>query len=154
MTAHVVIEALDRELPATLSSKTLPRLRDEIGFEGVLISDDLEMAAIADRFSISEAASKAVAAGCDLLLVCHRADRQREAVQGLCHWAEQSASHMDRLRQASEQVRLLAARLAPFVAKTFDPSALRQPEALAFAQHFAGEASRDPTEPSEPSGVA
>jgi len=146
MTAHVVIDALDPELPATLSSRTLPELRAEIGFEGVMISDDLEMAAISDRFSISEAAGRAVAAGCDLLLVCHRADRQWEAVEGLCRWAEKSAANHDRLRQASERVLRLAGKLAPSVAKSYEASALRRPDALAFAERFARDASHGPTE--------
>ncbi len=147
MTAHVVIEALDPDLPATLSPRTLPALREEVGFKAVMISDDLEMAAIADRFSMSEAASRAVGAGCDLLLVCHRADRQLEAIEGLCRWAEESTSNLERLRQASERVRRLAEGSAPSVATTFEPAALRRPDALAFAELFAGKISRDPTEP-------
>jgi beta-N-acetylhexosaminidase len=146
MTAHVIIDALDSVLPATLSPRTLTTLRDEIGFQGVMISDDLEMAAISDRFAISEAAWRAVAAGCDLLLVCHRADRQWEAVEGLCHWAETSAANLERLRQASERVTQLAAKLAPSIARTFEANALRRPDALAFAGRFAAEASHDPTE--------
>jgi beta-N-acetylhexosaminidase len=146
MTAHVVIDALDPGWPVTLSSKALPRLRSEIGFAGVMISDDLEMAAITEHYPIHEAAWRAIAAGCDLLLVCHRADRQQEAIEGLCRWAEGSQANLGRLRQASERVRQLAARLAPGVAKSFDPGALRQPEALAFSEQFAVEATTDPTE--------
>jgi hypothetical protein len=67
-------------------------------------------------------------------------------VEGLCRWAEQSAANHDRLRQASERVLRLAGKLAPSVAKIFEASALRRPDALAFAERFARDASRDPTE--------
>jgi len=147
MTAHVVVEALDPRLPVTVSRKALRSLREEIGFSGVLISDDLEMAAIADGFSTSEAAWRAVDAGCDLLLVCHRADRQMEAIAGLCRWAEESSENLERLREASTRVRELARRFVPERAQRFEPGALRQPDALAFAQRFSLESSPDPTEP-------
>ena len=84
MTAHVVFEAVDPGVPATMSRKVIEGiLRGEIGFEGVVFSDDLEMGAIADRMGIGEAAVRAIDAGVDCLLVCHRIDRQREAVDAL-----------------------------------------------------------------------
>src|SRR5262249_59815587 len=71
MTAHVVCEALDPGVPATLSRAICASLlRAEIGFEGVLFSDDLEMAAVAARYPIEESAVEAVWAGCDALLIC------------------------------------------------------------------------------------
>jgi beta-N-acetylhexosaminidase len=146
MTAHVVIETLDPELPATLSTRVLPRLRAEIGFEGVMVSDDLEMAAIADRFAMEEAAARAVEAGCDLLLVCHRCDRQQAAIAGISRWAERNVGNRDRLREASGRVARLAATYARSLAPIFEPGALRTAEALAFAERFAGETRSDPTE--------
>jgi len=71
MTAHIVYAALDPDLPATLSSRVVPELlRGELGYEGVVVSDDLEMRAIADRFAPEAIAAGAVAADLDLLLVC------------------------------------------------------------------------------------
>jgi beta-N-acetylhexosaminidase len=71
MTAHVLIPALDEERPATLSKRIVGAwLRDELQYEGVILSDDLEMKAIADRYSVPSAAVLAVEAGCDGLLVC------------------------------------------------------------------------------------
>ncbi|HMI83766.1 MAG TPA: beta-N-acetylhexosaminidase, partial [Polyangiaceae bacterium] len=70
MTAHVVYDELDRETPATLSRRICTNLlRSEIGFRGVLFSDDLEMRALSDRFSIEQTADGAVRAGCDALLI-------------------------------------------------------------------------------------
>jgi beta-N-acetylhexosaminidase len=70
MTAHVLLPALDRERPATLSPAALRLLRGELGFDGVVFSDDLEMRALADRFPIGERVLGALHAGVDALLVC------------------------------------------------------------------------------------
>jgi len=68
MTAHVVYSALDRE-PATLSRPVIDRvIRRQIGFDGVLVSDDLGMGALAGR--LAERVEKALHAGCDLALHC------------------------------------------------------------------------------------
>ncbi len=70
MTAHVVVPSLDESRPATLSPQVLRLLRDELGFHGVIASDDLDMQAIARTWTPPEAAVAAAAAGCDALLVC------------------------------------------------------------------------------------
>jgi beta-N-acetylhexosaminidase len=80
MTAHVVISRLDPERPATLSPAAIDLLRQEIGFEGLLFSDDLEMAAVADHFAPAELVRGALAAGVDALLVCSRADLRDEVL--------------------------------------------------------------------------
>jgi beta-N-acetylhexosaminidase len=84
MTAHVLYPALDRALPATLSRKILHNLlRERLRFRGAIISDALEMKAIADRFGIGEAAVLAVTAGCDVVLVCRGESVQAEAIDRL-----------------------------------------------------------------------
>ena len=84
MTTHVVFEAIDPGVPATMSRAAIEGLlRGELGFEGVVISDDLEMAAIAETTEIGEAAIRAVEAGVDLLLCCHRPERQRRVIDAL-----------------------------------------------------------------------
>lgn len=105
MTAHVVYTALDPKLPATLSPVACTRLRSEIGFGGVLVSDDLEMQAIAARWSVEEAAVQAVAAGCDLLLVCWSDEKQERAVEALGREAERSAAFRARCDEALVRVR-------------------------------------------------
>ena len=54
-------------------------LREEMGYEGVVCTDDLTMGAISNTYGMGEAAVLAVEAGCDLLLVCHGADNLAEA---------------------------------------------------------------------------
>ncbi len=72
MTAHILFPALDTDLPATLSPAILTGLlRDELGYEGLIITDDLEMKGVAARWGVPEAAVLAVEAGADLLLCCH-----------------------------------------------------------------------------------
>jgi len=71
MTAHVVYPALDSSAPATLSPRLVQELlRDELGFEGVIATDDMDMRAVVDGYEPGEAAVLALAAGCDLVLVC------------------------------------------------------------------------------------
>jgi len=69
MTAHVVNRNLDRRYPATLSRATLTTLlRGEMGFSGVIISDDMQMKAIRSHYELADAVKRAVDAGIDILL--------------------------------------------------------------------------------------
>ncbi|MFH0903496.1 MAG: beta-N-acetylhexosaminidase [Pseudomonadota bacterium] len=104
MTAHVVFAALDEAVPATLSKKVLDILRDDWEYDGVLVSDDLEMRAIADNFGVEEAAERAIMAGCDALLFCHSQEKQLQAFEALTRRAEQSSALRDRLNQSCERV--------------------------------------------------
>ncbi len=73
MTAHIHNDALDSERPATLSTPTLMGiLRERIGWEGPIISDDLQMAALSDRYGYEEVVAFAIEAGIDLLLVANQ----------------------------------------------------------------------------------
>lgn len=67
MVSHTIVEALDPELPASLSPAVHQYLRKNMGFDGVIITDDLTMQAITDRYGAGEAAVMAVQAGSDLL---------------------------------------------------------------------------------------
>lgn len=113
MTAHVVVKALDPEVPATLSRAICASLlRAEMGFDGVLFSDDLEMAAIAARWPIETAAVEAVWAGCDALLVCKSEDAQEQAHAALVREAEKNPRFRDRCVQAVQRC-LRVRRLCP-----------------------------------------
>ncbi len=113
MTAHVVFEALDPGVPATLSSKVITGLlRGALGYDGVIVSDDLEMKAVADRWGVAAAAVRAIEAGCDALLVCASAERALEAHRALVENAVADASFAARLREAASRVDGLG-RVAP-----------------------------------------
>lgn len=68
MMAHLMVDCLDDKLPTTLSPKAYEFLRNESKFSKIVITDDMEMKAVADRFSIEEAAIMALNAGTDMLL--------------------------------------------------------------------------------------
>lgn len=83
MTAHVVFAAYDAEAPATLSPRVVSEVvRGEIGFDGVLITDDLSMGALAGP--LRARAEGAFAAGCDLALHCNGALAEMEEVAAGC----------------------------------------------------------------------
>lgn len=112
MTAHVVYPALDPASPATLSRAICTDLvRTELGFEGVLFSDDLEMKAIA--IPPGDAAVRAIAAGCDAVLVCSRADMADEVHAALVKEAEVSASFRTRCEEAFDRMSTMNAKLSP-----------------------------------------
>ncbi|MEV2240844.1 glycoside hydrolase family 3 N-terminal domain-containing protein [Micromonospora sp. NPDC049891] len=70
MTGHLLVPALDPDLPATLSGRILGGLlREEMGFEGVVVTDAVEMGAVADRYGFAGAAVRALAAGADAICV-------------------------------------------------------------------------------------
>jgi beta-N-acetylhexosaminidase len=146
MTAHVLFEAIEPGLPATMSRRVLHGvLREELGFDGVLVSDDLEMKAIADHYSVEEAAVQGTLAGVDLFLVCHSAAVQRRAIEALVKAVESGRVPHERIAEAHQRLARLEARFAhPAEDRlaTLGDSAHR---ALAegLASHFTG---RDPTE--------
>jgi beta-N-acetylhexosaminidase len=69
MTSHIVVPALDAELPGTLSAPVLGLLRDRLGYDGVIVSDALDMAGASAGRGIPEAAVLSLAAGADLLCI-------------------------------------------------------------------------------------
>ncbi len=83
MTSHILFTALDADRPATMSPRLLALLREELKFDGVLVSDDLEMKAIAEHFPMPDAAIDAVVAGCDVLLACHTLALQDAMIETL-----------------------------------------------------------------------
>src|SRR5262249_7008663 len=102
MSAHVVYEQIDAGVPATLSrSICASLLRAELGFEGVLFSDDLEMKAIAARSSIEDAAVEAVWAGCDAVIVSSDEAAQTRTHEALTRAAEKDPRFRDRCIEAA-----------------------------------------------------
>jgi len=114
MTAHVLFPAVEPgDVPATLSPAILTGLlRNELGFEGLICTDCMEMNAIAERFSPEEAAFRAVSAGADLVLFSHTVNRVRAAHSALCTAVLDGTLAHERVRRSLERVRSLRARLA------------------------------------------
>lgn len=108
MTAHVRFPALGEDVPATVSRPAMDGLlRGTLGFQGVAVSDDLEMKAIADP---ARAAVEAVWAGVDVLLVCHHAAVQRTVLDALETAARRGDISPERLEQAHRRIDALVRR--------------------------------------------
>jgi len=109
MTGHLRVLALDPELPATISRVAITRLlREELGFTGVVVSDALEMAGVAQLYGIEEAAVLAVQAGVDAL--CLGGELADEGVVDRVHAALVNAVRTGRL--AESRIHDAAHRLA------------------------------------------
>ncbi len=90
MTSHVVYTGLDPSNPVTFSKNIVTDLlRNKMGYNGVVLTDDLEMGGITDYGSVGDAAVEALIAGHDLLLICHNPERVAEAMEALYTALEQ-----------------------------------------------------------------
>lgn len=125
MTAHVIYKAWDPHLPATLSAPILTGiLRGEKRFPGVIISDDLGMAAVSETMPWEEVPVQALRAGVDLLLICHHRERQEQAyarILGAVQHGELSGALVDR---AVARVHALKSRLHRLLQDVVPPATL------------------------------
>ena len=139
MTAHVMYPALDPDRPATLSRRIATDvLRGELGFRGVLVSDDLGMKAVADRYPIDELATGAVEAGCDHLLIREPSARQQAAFDAILRAAEARAELRTRVEESAARVAALkaACTVAMPAPGAMLPSLLGTPAHKALAASF------------------
>jgi beta-N-acetylhexosaminidase len=114
MTAHVLIPALDDERPASLSRAIVhDLLRVEMKYGGLIISDDLEMRAVAASSTLEKAAVAAVAAGCDAVLLCGTdQDRQVSAIEAIVHAVEAEELSGKAVEESLERHRRAKTRFA------------------------------------------
>ncbi|WP_255461125.1 beta-N-acetylhexosaminidase [Glaciihabitans sp. INWT7] len=111
MTSHIMVPQLDAQSPATFSPTVLgDLLRRELGFDGVIVTDALDMAGASGEIGIPEAAVRAVAAGCDLLCIGteNTADQLDDIEQVLADAVASGRLDPGRLADASARVRRLA----------------------------------------------
>lgn len=139
MTAHVMFPAIeaDATLPATLSAAVLTDLlRGEMGFQGVVISDCLEMAAISQGIGVAEGAVATLQAGADIVLISHQQDRQLAAIAAVVQAVEQGRIDSVRIDQALARVHRLKqiAAVADWRARPVQPQGLKRPAAVALAK--------------------
>ncbi|HEX3102755.1 MAG TPA: glycoside hydrolase family 3 N-terminal domain-containing protein, partial [Pyrinomonadaceae bacterium] len=99
-------------------------LRDELGFDGLVITDDLEMGAIVKNYGIGEACKMAVDAGVDMLAICADPERIREGYDSILQAVESGEITEDRIDRSLERIAALKHDLSEPVA--FDPERLRQ----------------------------
>jgi len=113
MSAHVIFPALEQGgLPSTLSSKVMDGfLRKELGFEGVISTDCMEMKAIADHYGVDKGAVMAVEAGVDLVLVSHTYAHQITALEALYEAVESGRISEARIDESVERILKLKRKL-------------------------------------------
>jgi beta-N-acetylhexosaminidase len=111
MSSHAVYPSLDPGTPATLSEAVLKGLlREQLGYDGLIITDDLEMGAIAGGCGVAEGAAAAFAAGADILLICENQGLVREAQTLVRSRLLHGEIPMGRLHRSLERVQRLIDR--------------------------------------------
>jgi beta-glucosidase len=133
MTAHLLIPSLDEQFPATLSEKVLTQvLRQELGFEGLIVTDALIMGAIANRYGATEAPVKAVEAGADILLMPVNPET---TIQAICEAVTAGRISRDRILASVERIWQAKTKInadAEVPVRQSDPS-----QRLSFLDHLA-----------------
>ena len=105
MTAHIVYSTLDANRPATLSRPILTNLlREELGFDGLVVTDDMEMKAIDTRYRTGEAAVMAIEAGTDMVLTLWRYRNQREVFNALVSAVKSGRISEERIEQSVDRI--------------------------------------------------
>ena len=101
MSAHILLPKLDPDNPASLSPNIISKvLREDLGFEGLVITDDLTMGAVLDNYDIREAAVQAIIAGSDIVLVCHDFQKEEAVLQALRQAVENGDISLKRIEQS------------------------------------------------------
>ena len=79
-------------------------MREKLGYQGLIITDDMEMGAIKNNFGIKEASIKAVSAGADILLICHTESSINSAIQGIVKEVQEGAISVDRIDESVRRI--------------------------------------------------
>ena len=149
MTSHLVVSAIDPDRPATFSPATISLLRDELGFDGLVVSDALDMAGASAETGIPEAAVRALLAGVDLLcLGSGTSPHTFDAVHAAIVAAVRTGRLPDqRVAEAAHRVRILAASTAESLSRGArtregDPSDATLPDEVVARAFRVGDAAR------------
>jgi beta-N-acetylhexosaminidase len=142
MTAHILFPKIDADVPATLSQAILKTiLREELGFEGVVVSDDLDMKAISDMFMKAGTVARSFHAGCDLFIVSRNINSS--SIERTYHIAEDFADSLSKgsldesvVEAARERIEKLLAVTPQYSVDALDKDILLQHAQLAIASCY------------------
>jgi beta-N-acetylhexosaminidase len=142
MTAHILFPKIDADLPATLSQPILKTiLREELGFKGVVVSDDLDMKAISDMFMKAGTVARSFHAGCDLFIVSRNINSS--SIERTYQIAEDFADSLTKgsldesvVEAAKERIDKLLAVTPQYPVETLDQDILLQHAQLAIASSY------------------
>ena len=104
MTAHISLPSIDDKLPATLSPKALGILRKDMGYDGMIITDCLEMDGIRATFGTEQGSVLALQAGSDSLMLCHTFEVQVASMKRVCEAVLSGDLEESRLEEACRHV--------------------------------------------------
>ena len=105
LVSHLKYPALDEEYPASLSSKIMTDLlRNELGYKGIIITDDMEMGAVANHNDFRSIGVKAVKAGVDIVLVCHEYEHHQEVYLGLLDAVNSGEISQERIDESVKRI--------------------------------------------------
>lgn len=105
LVSHLKYPALDEEYPASLSSKIMTDLlRNELGYKGIIITDDMEMGAVANHNEFRSIGVNAVKAGADIVLVCHEYEHQQEVYLGLLDAVNSGEISQERIDESVKRI--------------------------------------------------
>ena len=103
--SHLTYTDLDNEKPASLSKKIITDLlRKELGFSGIIITDDMEMGAIANHNDFRTVGVKAVKAGVDIVMVCHEYEHETDVYLGLLDAVNKGEISLDRIDESVKRI--------------------------------------------------
>ena len=104
MTAHISLPSIDPMYPATLSPKALGILRNDMGYDGMIITDCLEMDGIRATFGTEQGSVLALQAGSDSIMICHTFDVQVGSIKKVCDAVQSGVIEPSRLADACRRV--------------------------------------------------
>ncbi|MCI9402357.1 MAG: beta-N-acetylhexosaminidase [Oscillospiraceae bacterium] len=110
MVGHILLRQIDPLLPSSLSPKVVDGLlREELGFEGVVFTDDLTMGAVSQGYDLPEAVVLSIQAGCDMALICHKEENARSAHEAILTALEEGTLTRQRLEESACRILSLKA---------------------------------------------
>ena len=153
MTAHVIFDPLD-SYPATMSRPVLHGLlREKLGYDGLVVTDDIEMRAIADNYGIEDTVVRGVNAGVDQFLCCHTAETAHAAIEAIIYAVESGKISKAALATAQRHIQTFTERYAHPAPERADLSCLASDAHLALVERVLNSAdpaltalAHDPTE--------
>jgi beta-N-acetylhexosaminidase len=122
MTAHVIIEAIDPNLPATLSKEVLTGLlRDQLGFDGIIVTDAMSMHAIDKNWGTGSAAVMTIQAGADIVMATGTYEQQLETFETLLEAYESGELSKKRVNESLERILMKKMAYDLFEERYVDP---------------------------------
>ena len=108
MVSHAMYPQIDAEHPSSLSKAIITDwLRKDMGYNGVVVTDDMDMGALAKHYTFGDMAVQSILAGSDILLVCHEYEHMQEAYNGLMKAVKDGRISKERLDESVKRILLM-----------------------------------------------